>query len=366
MRFRLMLAAAWTATLTFHLTAADAPAETWVLSGQSNACGRGKAPGPDADPRVQMWNGKQFIEAKEPLASMQGQVGPWLFAALDVAKTGIPVRLCGFASGGMPIDFWDEGKQGWGALAGQIKGGGQGAGVFLWYQGETDASKNMSEDEYKKRLKNLVERVRAEAKNPRMLAVIVQLSLWKNSSGDFMPVREAQRKFVHEDGNALLVTALGRSAGDYVHLDTPGYKELGHEIAQALLRNRYGKKDVPWPGPVLDAASAGADGKSAILHFAEVKKLGGVTAADFGALDADGQVKCVKAEAANTLLALTFERALKPPAKVMYGFGQQPAATLVDEAGNRAPAVQLELKAGAPPADKESAAPNGAGPAAKK
>ncbi|MCW8133517.1 MAG: hypothetical protein KIS92_24445, partial [Planctomycetota bacterium] len=72
-------------------------------------------------------------------------------------------------------------------------------------------------------------------------------------------------------------------------------------------------------------------------------------------------VKCVKAEAANTLVALTFERALKPPARVVYGFGQAPAATLVDEAGNRAPAVQLELKAGPIPADKETQAPNGAG-----
>ncbi|MBI3830484.1 MAG: hypothetical protein HY291_13270 [Planctomycetes bacterium] len=347
--------------LMFRASAAEAPAETWVLSGQSNACGRGALPGPDADPRVKMWNGKQFVEAKEPLAGMNGQVGPWHAAATDVAKAGIPVNLAGFAQGGMPIDYWDDKKAGWTSLAAAIKGGGEGAGVFLWYQGETDGMNGMSENDYKAKLKNLTERVRTQAKSPRMLAVIVQLSLWKNDKGDFMPIREAERRFVVEDGNALLVPALGRKSGDYVHLSREGYFELGAEIARALLKNRYGKKDVNWPGPVMDAAAPGADGKTAAVHFAEVKKLDGVKAEDFGALDAGGQVKCVKAEAANTLVALTFERALKPPAKVVYGFGQNPAASLVDEAGNRAPAVQLELKAGAIPADKETQAPNGAG-----
>lgn len=347
-----LAAAAWSA---------DAPADTWIITGQSNACGRGALPGPTPDPRVQIWNGRQFVQAEEPLANMQGSVGPWLFAATTVAKAGVGVKIAGFASGGQPIEFWDEGKQGWNALIPQVNGGGKDAGVFLYYQGETDGSKNMTEDDYKKHLKALVERVRTLDKNPKTLAVIVQIGLWKNSSGDFMPIREAERRFVAEDGNALLVTALGRTAGDYVHLDTPGYKELGEEIARALLKTRYGKKDVNWPGPVMDAVAPGADGKSAVVHFAEVKKLGGVKADDFGAIDASGQVKCVKAEAANTLVALTFERALKPPARVVYGFGQNPTASLVDEAANRAPAVQLELKAGPMPADKETACANGAG-----
>jgi len=76
-----------------------------------------------------------------------------------------------------------------------------------------------------------------------------------------------------------------------------------------------------------------------IAHFAAVKKMGGVNAEDFGASDSGGQVKCVGAEAANTLVTLTFERALKVPARVVYGFGQVPQASLVDEAGNRTPAV---------------------------
>jgi hypothetical protein len=48
---------------------------------------------------------------------------------------------------------------------------------------------------------------------------------------------------------------------------------------------------------------------------------------------------------------------------VVYGVGENPAATLVDEAGFRAPAVQLPLAKGPVPEDKETRAPNGAGTA---
>jgi hypothetical protein len=116
----------------------------------------------------------------------------------------------------------------------------------------------------------------------------------------------------------------------------------------------------------MDAAVIGNDPKSAVVHFAEVKNLVGALADDFGAVDADGAVKCIKAEAQNTRIALTFERAMKAPAKVIYGAAQAPKCTLADEAGNHAPAVELDLAKAAIPDDKESAAPNGAGVVAKK
>src|SRR5262249_28067239 len=121
-----------------------------------------------------------------------------------------------------------------------------------------------------------------------------------------------------------------------------------------------------WPGPVMDTAAMGNDPRTAIVHFAEVKKLAGALAEDFSATDADGHVKCTKAEAQNTRIALTFERALKAPVTIAYGAAPAPKCTLSDEAGNHAPAVQLELSKGPIPDDKETSAPNGAGPAPKK
>ena len=96
-------------------------------------------------------------------------------------------------------------------------------------------------------------------------------------------------------------------------------------------------------------------------HFAEVKRLGGVKSGDFGAVDAAGPVKCTGVGNWGTQVGLTFERKLKLPARLIYGLGNNPGATLVDEAGNRAPAAQLEIEKGGRPTNKFTTAPNGAG-----
>jgi hypothetical protein len=351
------------------------PPETWILSGQSNACGRGALPALAENPLVEAFDAQagKWVPAKDPLPGMgTDRLGPWHAAALEVAaKTGKPLRLTGFASGGQPISYFKSTAPGGKALLKSVKANGQGAGVFLWYQGETDACNKLDPAKYGEELKTLDAAVRAEAGNPKMTALIVQLAYWNAPSrpADFMAIREAQRRFAVADGNALLVPALGRKAGDYVHLHRDGYLELGKEIGRALLRTRYGAKDVDWPGPVLDAAALSADGKSVVTHFAEAKKLAGAEAADFGIVDSGGAAHAVRAAAATaelsgaTLVTLTFAEPVKLPAALVYGAGDKPKAGLVDEAGNRAPAVQVEIIQGAAPADKESAAPNGAGPA---
>ncbi len=348
-------------------------AETWVLSGQSNACGRGALPALAPNPLVEAFDAKagKWVPAKDPLPGMgTDRFGPWHAAALAVAaKTGRPLRLTGFAEGGQPIGYFKTTAVGGKALLKAVKTSGQGAGVFLWYQGETDAVNRLDPDKYGAELKALVAAVRTEAGNPKMTAVIVQLSYWNSPDrpADFMAIRESQRRFVAADGNALLVPALGRKHGDYVHLHREGYIELGGEIARALLATRYGAKDVDWPGPVLDAATLGADGKTVVAHFAEAKKLAGVEAADFAIVDSGGKAREVRAAATKaeasgaTLVTLTFAEPVKLPAALVYGAGNNPKASLVDEAGNRAPAVQLEIAQGAAPDDKESTAPNGAG-----
>jgi len=352
--------------------AGEEPAETWVLSGQSNACGRGALPALPANPLVEAFDPKagKWAPAQDPLPNMgTDRLGPWHAAALEVAaRTGTRLHLAGFAEGGQPISYFKSTAPGGKALLQSIKAHGAGAGVFLWYQGETDALNKLDPKTYQEELKKLVGAVRAEAGNPRMTAVIVQLAHW-NSPGrpaDFMAIREAQRRLAVADGNALLVSALGRKAGDYVHLHRDGYLELGREIGRALLKSRYGQKDLDWPGPVLDAAVLSADGKTVVAHFAEVKKLAGVEAADFGIVDSGGAAKSLraaaaKAEAGNAVVTLAFAEPVKLPAALVYGAGNNPKATLVDEAGNRAPAVQVEIVQGAPPADQPSVAANGAG-----
>ena len=351
---------------------AEKPAEDlWILSGQSNACGRAKLPGPEPVPGVLMFDPKQkqFVMAQDPLPHMGTTgTGPWVAAAQVVEhELELPVRMCGFASGGKPISYWHQGQPGHKGLFPVIEQAGQKADVFLWYQGENDCSGNLTTAEYLQELTEHVARVRAAANNPEMLAVIVQLGPSLSAGrGGYMAIREAQRQFVLQDGNAVLVPALGRTLKDSVHLDNSGYRELGREIGRAVLAVRHEKNVGDWPGPVLDQAVLVPDLKarkrnSVVAHFAEVMQLTNAEAIDFAVIDAEGTNLCIKLEAGKTVVNLTLERDVVFPARLIYGFGTRPKAKLTDEVGNRAPAVQLSIGLGEPPQEGETRLPNGAG-----
>lgn len=355
----------WLALAGGAVLAADA-GEIWILSGQSNAVGCAKGEPNKADPRVTMFDPKtgKFITATEPLPMMGRDLGPWHAAALEVAEKGIPVRLTGSAYSGKPIAHWNDGQPGWTALTATVQKSGEGAAVFLWYQGESDALGGADlAAKYQENLKTHIERVRALAKNPKLLVVIIQLAGTPAAVDAGVTLRECQRQFVIADGNAILIPALGQPMQDGWHLNREGYFALGRHIGRALLKLRYKQEKSDGIGPVLDAAVPGSDNKTVAAHFAEVKKLTGIEAADFAVIDADGTAKCVNVQAQNTRAVFTFERAIKAPAKLLYGYGPNPKATLVDEAGNHAPAVLMNITAGPMPDDKETKAPNGAGSA---
>jgi len=349
----------------------------WILSGQSNACGRGLLPGPKAIDKVRMFapdEGKfdpgpgEFVTAEDPLPGMETWgVSAWVTAAQAVAEKGHKIDMLGYALGAQPISHWAPGSEGERQLLSRIKRQGKGAGVFLWYQGESDTSSPEDAAAYQDRLTNLVARVRKTAENPHMTVVIIQLCAMTRPGqakglAYFMPVREAQRQFVLADGNALLVTALGRLQKEDGHLATPGYMELGEELARALLRHRFNQRGVNWPGPVLDSAVLQPDGRKITAHFAEVKELSQVTESDFVVVDGEGSAVCSAARAGATTLELTFDRQITLPARFFYAYADSPEATLVDEAGNRAPAVQIDVTTGSSPPDEFTNAPNGAGP----
>ncbi len=349
----------------------------WIISGQSNACGRGRLPGPKAIDEVRMFapdEGRhdpgpgQWVTAEDPLPGMETRgVSAWVTAAQAVAQKGYKIDMLGYALGAQPISHWAVGSEGERKLFSRIEEAGKGAGVFLWYQGESDTKSSEDAAAYQDRLTDLVARVRKAAENPQMTAVIIQLCA-KTRPGQakgpayFMTVREAQRQFVLADGNALLVTALGRLQKEDGHLATPGYMELGEELGRALLRNRFNQRDINWPGPVLDAAVLAPGSRKITAHFAEVKELSQVTESDFVVVDTEGSAVCSAARAGATTLELTFDRQITLPARFFYAYADSPEATLVDEAGNRAPAVQIDVTTGSPPADEFTNAPNGAGP----
>jgi hypothetical protein len=389
---RLLLVTLALAGAAGSLAAAEEPAanhagcDLWIVSGQSNACGRGLPPGLPADAAVEAFDpGKgTWGPALDPLPGMgTGGVGPWQAAAMEYARlTKRRVRLAGSARGGSKIELWNatDGPV-WKTLSGVLDRAGRNAGVFLWYQGEANCGKGS--DAYLADCADLIARVRQGCGNPGMTVVVVQLSVHHPSramgqeapvqkplatgqESEVMRMREIQRRCVLADPASILVTAMGRKTQDYWHLSTDGQIELGREIGRALAARLHGVA-TGWPGPVLDAAVLGADGRTVTAHFAEVERLSGITAADFAIVGAGGPSGVIQAQATraeplgSTRIRLTFDAAITLPAALVYGAGNGPAATLVDEAGNRAPAVQLDITAGRMPGDAVTAAPNGAG-----
>jgi hypothetical protein len=343
------------ALLFLSLSALGADTELWIVSGQSNATGQGKLPGPDPDPAVEMYDeaAGAWVPAKDPLAldrlKMKGGkkqscgVGPWQTAALAVAKgTGKKVRITGSSNNGRAISFWDEGADGWKCLSEIIDKAGKNADVFLWYQGESDGLKSVTEEKYLEKLTDLVKRIRARAGNPKMTAVIVQIGALAPKK-PMSPIREAQRLYAEKDDNAILVTALGRPLRDPYHLKKASYIELGQEIGRALLRTRAKKTDVNWPGPIMKSAVLQKDGVTVKVVFSEAKELSGCSAKDFCVLASGKPLPCAKADAKGPAVTLTFASPVSLPAKLAYGYGNAPRARLADEAGNRAPAVQMEI-----------------------
>ena len=351
--------------------AQQAKVDLWILSGQSNACGRAKLPGPEPDSRVTMFDPQQakFVTAQDPLPHMGTTgTGPWVAAAQTVAaESGTPIRMCGFASGGKPIAYWYPGQPGHGGLFPVIDRSGQHADVFLWYQGESDTGGRLTTAEYQRRLTEHIARVRQASASPNLLAVIVQLGpSLRTNIGGYMAIREAQRQFVIHDEHAILVPALGRTLKDTVHLDNAGYRELGREIGRAILRVRHQRPVGNWPGPVLDKAvlqpnDQARNRRTVVAHFAEVRELRDADAADFAVIDAEGTNRCLEVEAGQTTLVFTCAKDVVLPARLIYGFGQRPKAGLTDESGNRAPAVQLQITLGDAPGESVTQLANGAG-----
>lgn len=348
--------------------------ETWFISGQSNAEGYGYGRGLPGNELVKGWDAKTetWIPCNDPLPMIgrRGQVGPWHAAALEVvARTNIEIHLTGRAEGGTSIKRWAPSGGTCPFLSPVLKKSGRGADVFLWYQGESDVG--METALYQQKLKELLAAIRSESGNPKMLAVVIQLANHRFDADPGiarMDIREAQRRFVLEDGNAVLVPAIGLPLNnkDPVHLSAGGQFGLGKRIGKALLKVRHGMKDVNWPGPVLDAAVLDADGKTVVAHFAEVEELKDCVAEDFKFMTGSGKARTLGAspttiESGNTVVRLAFAEPVKLPGVLCYAPGHDPKAALKDEGGNVAPAVQIDVVKGPLPADEVSAAPNGAG-----
>lgn len=117
---------------------------------------------------------------------------------------------------------------------------------IIWMQGESDANNEYATSIYKENLAVLVDSIRNVFSAPEMPVAIGRISDSHNEADSLVwtwgdAVREAQAKYVAEDGNAALVTSTDNYGySDKWHYNSEGYIDLGRKFAEALaaLRNR--------------------------------------------------------------------------------------------------------------------------------
>lgn len=116
--------------------------------------------------------------------------------------------------GAQTIDYWDDGRDGWQALAPLLE---PPTDVFVWWQGESDALAQTPD--YEMRLKTLLRRVRTAARNERLFVVIVRITdlpptvAARGEGPSWEAIRRSQAEVVAADGHAVLVSSDGLGGG---------------------------------------------------------------------------------------------------------------------------------------------------------
>jgi hypothetical protein len=235
--------------------------EIWLVGGQSNAVGLSHKP-EQPSPGVHYLRDHRWQEGVDPLFPPifplppgETYVAAWRRAAQRYYElTGIPVGLMGWAFGGVPMSrFWDANLRELQDFRPLVTEHGRGASVYLWYQGEADATAT-GPAIYRERLAAMAAAIRRYAANPDLLMVVVQLSFRNDPSGQEMPyygrICEQQRQFCAKDARAVLIPAMPYPHLDVVHLDFDGYMALGNRIGECLGDvHRTGR--IAWQGPRL-------------------------------------------------------------------------------------------------------------------
>lgn len=111
---------------------------------------------------------------------------------------------------------------------------------ILWMQGESDANNEYATSIYKENLAMLIDSIRNVFSAPDMPVAIGRISDSHNDADSLVwtwgdAVREAQAKYVAEDGKAALVTSTDSYGySDPWHYNSERYIDLGRKFAEAI------------------------------------------------------------------------------------------------------------------------------------
>lgn len=233
--------------------------DLYLLIGQSNMAGRGKVEAQDKIPSPRVYaldKDNNWIPAVDPIHFDKTIAGVGLGRSFGIAMAdNDPYTIIGLipcAVGGSPIDTWKPGVLDkntqlypWDDMVKRLKIAlrhGELKGI-LWHQGESDSNLR-SYKEYKSKLIDLINRVRAEAGDRKIPFVAGELGKFyiKRNKKEFeeAPAKEivkSTREAAREGVKVGFVFSNGlKHKGDETHFDATSYRELGVRYANEMIR----------------------------------------------------------------------------------------------------------------------------------
>jgi len=237
--------------------------DVWVITGQSNAAGYGKAPATDGpEMGVHMFHAcGTWKLATHPLGDSTGTLyppnseggnashSPWLaFAKVLKKGLGYPVGLVPASLGGSGMVAWDR-KEGGYLFDNMLRyiedSGGKVSGVVC-YQGESDASPELV-TKYAARFRRFVGDLRRTLKDPSLPVITAQLNrvvcgeVSPDGEDSWTAMREVQRQIAKKMKNVFIVSTVDTGLSDGIHIDSPGNIIIGERMASAALGGVHGQ-----------------------------------------------------------------------------------------------------------------------------
>lgn len=239
------------ACLKNYLKPTDSTFDLYLLIGQSNMAGRGKITEKykeEGSPKVFMLNKENtWVLAKHPLhfdkPTIAG-VGPGLAFGIEMSKNKFSHRigLIPCAVGGTSINVWVPGAYDSSTKthpyddmlirlkeaqkSGELKG-------VIWLQGESDSSPEKAAN-YLQKLKELIERVRAEAGNSALPFVAGELGRYRQQ---YENINRILKELPANVPNTAIASSKGLiDKGDTTHFAPSSAKKMGERMAKKMKR----------------------------------------------------------------------------------------------------------------------------------
>lgn len=179
---------------------------------------------------------RRWATAVDPLFWGGSTAGPALTCAKDLADAwgeGVVVGIVPVAEGGKPLSNFDLTTWQYGLPALAARNAGATWAGIIFAQGESEAAADWTQEAYSAACDAWLEQYRAALGAPALPIVCSELAQTASYAGK-PAINAALAGWPNRDPHAAWITSEG-AASTSAHFTYPGYVEMGHRFAAALL-----------------------------------------------------------------------------------------------------------------------------------